>query len=60
MPEHVLHDFQVGASGEGETCGAVAKVMQPDRRQSRAIPQRVEVSVSQSRAVGSPFGRVIM
>jgi hypothetical protein len=33
-PEHVLHDFQVGACGEGECGRSVPEVTEPDRRQS--------------------------
>jgi hypothetical protein len=34
VTEQVLHDFEVGAGGEGEGGSAVAQVMEPDGWQS--------------------------
>ena len=59
MAEHVLHDLQVRARGEGEARSAVPEIMQADGRQAcrgRELPEAAGQSVG---AIGSPLRQVI-
>ena len=55
MAEHVLHHSQVYPGGQGQRGRAVTQVVQPDRRQPGLGSNFLNILVSRSGAVGSPF-----
>jgi hypothetical protein len=50
VPELVLDDLQIGTCLQREAAGAVPQIMQPDRRQSAGLDERVEGAGERVRA----------
>jgi len=56
VPEHVLDDFQVGSGSQSKAGGAVAEVVQADRRHAAGLVELAKVTREPVRSHGVPVG----